>query len=58
MLPHRKSVSFCPQISYQSFWTLSANPHILAHRAVLDAAKAAAATPEQVTSRAKAFEHC
>lgn len=35
-------------ITYQSFWTLSANPHILSNKVVLDAAKAAAATPEQV----------
>ncbi len=35
-------------ITYQSFWTLTANPHVLNNKAVQDAAKAAGVTPEQV----------
>jgi diketogulonate reductase-like aldo/keto reductase len=36
---------------YQSFWTLTANPHLLAHREILGLAARHAATPAQVLFR-------
>jgi diketogulonate reductase-like aldo/keto reductase len=49
----REIRTFCrdQRISYQSFWTLTANPHLLAHRDVLGLAARHAATPAQVLFR-------
>jgi len=38
-------------IRYQSFWTLTANPHVLAHAALVGIARRHAATPAQVFFR-------
>ncbi len=35
-------------ITYQSFWTLTANPHVIAHKSVQEAALAADVTAQQV----------
>jgi len=45
--------AFCRQhdIRYQSFWTLTANPHLIAHRDVQALAARYAATPAQVLFR-------
>jgi diketogulonate reductase-like aldo/keto reductase len=45
--------SFCREhgLVYQSFWTLSANPHLLRDTAVLGLAAAYARTPEQILFR-------
>jgi diketogulonate reductase-like aldo/keto reductase len=45
--------SFCRQrrLIYQSFWTLTANPHVLAHRAVTTLAAKHGRTPEQILFR-------
>jgi diketogulonate reductase-like aldo/keto reductase len=45
--------TFCKQrrIIYQSFWTLTANPHILAHAAVTCLASKYGRTPEQILFR-------
>lgn len=44
---------FCRQhgVRYQSFWTLSANPHLLAHRELQALAARYGATPEQILFR-------
>ncbi len=49
----RKIRAFCRQqrIVYQSFWTLTANPHILAHRTVRDLASKYRRTPAQILFR-------
>jgi diketogulonate reductase-like aldo/keto reductase len=49
----REIRTFCRQhgIRYQSFWTLTANPHLLAHREVLALAARHAATPAQILFR-------
>jgi diketogulonate reductase-like aldo/keto reductase len=49
----RELRTFCRQneISYQSFWTLTANPHLLAHREMLGIAARYAATPAQILFR-------
>jgi diketogulonate reductase-like aldo/keto reductase len=49
----REIRAFCKarQISYQSFWTLSANPHVLAHAAVAGLAKKYSRTPAQILFR-------
>lgn len=38
-------------ISYQSFWTLTANPHLLAHGSLTEAARRHSRTPAQVLFR-------
>jgi diketogulonate reductase-like aldo/keto reductase len=38
-------------VRYQSFWTLTANPHLLAHRDILGLAARHAATPAQILFR-------
>jgi diketogulonate reductase-like aldo/keto reductase len=45
--------AFCRQqgLRYQSFWTLTANPHLLAHRDVQALAARRAATPAQILFR-------
>jgi diketogulonate reductase-like aldo/keto reductase len=45
--------AFCKQqqIVYQSFWALTANPHILAHAAVTSLASKYGRTPEQILFR-------
>jgi diketogulonate reductase-like aldo/keto reductase len=45
--------AFCRQhgLHYQSFWTLTANPHLLAHRDVQALAARHAATPAQILFR-------
>jgi diketogulonate reductase-like aldo/keto reductase len=45
--------TFCRQngIVYQSFWTLSANPHLLAHRTVRELAARHGRTPAQILFR-------
>jgi diketogulonate reductase-like aldo/keto reductase len=45
--------TFCRQhrIRYQSFWTLTANPHLLAHREILTLAASYAVTPAQILFR-------
>ncbi len=49
----REIRAFCRQhgLIYQSFWTLTANPHILAHRAVTDLASKHRRTPVQILFR-------
>jgi len=49
----RELREFCraQQISYQSFWTLTANPHLLAHATVAGLASLWGRTPEQVLFR-------
>jgi diketogulonate reductase-like aldo/keto reductase len=49
----REIRAFCTewQISYQSFWTLTANPHLLAHRDILTLAERHAASPAQILFR-------
>jgi diketogulonate reductase-like aldo/keto reductase len=49
----RELRAYCIQqhISYQSFWTLTANPHILAHSTVAALAAKYQRTPEQVLFR-------
>jgi diketogulonate reductase-like aldo/keto reductase len=49
----RELRAFCreQQISYQSFWTLTANPHLLAHRDILGLSARHAATPAQILFR-------
>ena len=49
----RELRSFCRQhrLIYQSFWTLSANPHILAHGAVTGLASKHRRTPAQILFR-------
>jgi len=44
---------FCRENSviYQSFWTLTANPHLLQHNALQTIAKQRNATPEQILFR-------
>jgi len=50
----REIRAFCRDqgIVYQSFWTLTANPHLLAHAAVLALAAKHARTPAQILFRA------
>ncbi|MGB6310912.1 MAG: aldo/keto reductase [Steroidobacteraceae bacterium] len=45
--------AFCKvrQISYQSFWTLSANPHVLAHATIAGLGKKYRRTPAQIFFR-------
>jgi diketogulonate reductase-like aldo/keto reductase len=49
----REIRGFCKaqQISYQSFWTLTANPHVLAHAAVAGLAKKYGRAPAQILFR-------
>jgi diketogulonate reductase-like aldo/keto reductase len=49
----RELRAFCRQhdVSYQSFWTLTANPHLLAHREISGLAARYAATPAQILFR-------
>jgi diketogulonate reductase-like aldo/keto reductase len=49
----REIRAFCRQhrLIYQSFWTLTANPHILAHRAVTGLASKHRRTPAQILFR-------
>ena len=49
----REIRAFCRQqrIIYQSFWTLTANPHLLAHRTVGDLASKYRRTPAQILFR-------
>jgi diketogulonate reductase-like aldo/keto reductase len=49
----REIRAFCRQhgIIYQSFWTLTANPHLLAHRTVRDLAARLGRTPAQILFR-------
>jgi diketogulonate reductase-like aldo/keto reductase len=49
----REIRAFCRQrrILYQSFWTLTANPHILAHHTVTDLASKYHRTPAQILYR-------
>ena len=49
----REIRAFCRQhrLIYQSFWTLTANPHILAHRAVTSLASKHRRTPAQILFR-------
>jgi diketogulonate reductase-like aldo/keto reductase len=49
----REIRAFCRQhgIIYQSFWTLTANPQVLAHRTVLELASKYGKTPAQVLFR-------
>ena len=49
----REIRAFCRQhrLVYQSFWTLTANPHILAHRAVTSLASKHRRTPAQILFR-------
>jgi diketogulonate reductase-like aldo/keto reductase len=49
----REIRAFCRQhqLIYQSFWTLTANPHVLAHRAVTDLASKHRRTPAQILFR-------
>jgi diketogulonate reductase-like aldo/keto reductase len=49
----REIRAFCRQhrLIYQSFWTLTANPHILAHRAVTGLASKYRRTPAQILFR-------
>jgi diketogulonate reductase-like aldo/keto reductase len=49
----REIRAFCRQhrLIYQSFWTLTANPHILAHRAVTRLASKHRRTPAQILFR-------
>jgi diketogulonate reductase-like aldo/keto reductase len=50
----REIRAFCRAhaIAYQSFWTLTANPHLLAHRSVRALASAHRRTPAQILFRA------
>jgi diketogulonate reductase-like aldo/keto reductase len=45
--------TFCRshQITYQSFWTLSANPHLLSHKIVMRLARTHVRTPAQILFR-------
>jgi diketogulonate reductase-like aldo/keto reductase len=49
----REIRAFCRQhrLIYQSFWTLTANPHVLAHRAVTSLASQHRRTPAQILFR-------
>lgn len=49
----REIRAFCQanQITYQSFWTLTANPHILAHSTITSLAAKYARTPAQIFFR-------
>lgn len=49
----REIRAFCQsnQITYQSFWTLTANPHVLAHPAITSLASKYARTPAQIFFR-------
>jgi diketogulonate reductase-like aldo/keto reductase len=49
----REIRAFCRQqrIIYQSFWTLTANPHILAHATLVDLAQRYGRTPAQIFFR-------
>jgi diketogulonate reductase-like aldo/keto reductase len=49
----REIRAFCAQhgILYQSFWTLTANPHLLAHAVITDLASKHGRTPEQILFR-------
>ncbi len=49
----REIRAFCRQqrIIYQSFWTLTANPHVLAHRTITDLASKYRRSPEQLLLR-------
>jgi diketogulonate reductase-like aldo/keto reductase len=49
----REIRAFCRQhrLIYQSFWTLTANPHVLAHRAVTSLASKHRRTPAQILFR-------
>lgn len=49
----REIRAFCRQhrLIYQSFWTLTANPHVLAHRAVTSLASKRCRTPAQILFR-------
>lgn len=49
----REIRAFCQskQITYQSFWTLTANPHILAHPAIKSLASKLGRTPAQIFFR-------
>lgn len=49
----REIRAFCRQhrIIYQSFWTLTANPHVLAHRAVSELSAKYRRTPAQILFR-------
>jgi diketogulonate reductase-like aldo/keto reductase len=49
----RELRAFCRRhgVAYQSFWTLTANPHLLAHREVVALARRYAVTPEQILFR-------
>ena len=49
----REIRAFCKsnEITYQSFWTLTANPHVLAHPVVTSLASRYARTPAQILFR-------
>lgn len=49
----RELRAFCRRhgVAYQSFWTLTANPHLLGHRDVVTLAHRYARTPEQILFR-------
>jgi diketogulonate reductase-like aldo/keto reductase len=49
----REIRAFCRQhrLIYQSFWTLTANPHVLAHRALTSLASKHSRTPAQILFR-------
>jgi diketogulonate reductase-like aldo/keto reductase len=49
----REIRAFCRQhrLIYQSFWTLTANAHVLTHRAVTDLASKHGRTPAQILFR-------
>jgi diketogulonate reductase-like aldo/keto reductase len=49
----RELRAFCRQhgVAYQSFWTLTANPHLLAHRDVVAIARRYSMTAEQILFR-------
>ena len=49
----REIRAFCSQqrIVYQSFWTLTANPHVLAHAAITALASIHKRTPPQILFR-------
>jgi diketogulonate reductase-like aldo/keto reductase len=49
----RELRSYCraQRIIYQSFWTLTANPHLLAHRTITGLAKTYGRTPAQILFR-------
>ena len=49
----REIRAFCTdhEITYQSFWTLTANPQVLAHRAVRELASKHRRTPAQILFR-------